>query len=119
MIIRRKKIKLNNNTYHIGVYTYHNGRIRLRYENNKECHDITLNLEDTYLDKGKVFLDPFIKTNGLMKVLRKSRIIRDICGVINYNYVDIPIATLNMGILRQYDSVGVEKHLSKVATYEE
>ena len=78
MIIHRKKIKFKNNTYHIGVYTYHNGRIRLKYENNKESHDITINLEDTYLDKGKVFLDPFIKNNGLMKVLRKNRIIKDI-----------------------------------------
>ncbi len=118
MIIRRKKIKLNNTNYHISVYTYHNGRIKLKYENNKESHDITLNLEDTYLDKGKVFLDPFIKNNGLMKVLRKNRIIRDICGVVNYNYVDIPVATLNMGILRQYDNDGVEKHICEVSQYE-
>lgn len=118
MIIRRKKIKFNNKSYYIGVYTYHNGRVRLKYEDNKECHDITLDLADAYLDKGKVFLDPFIKNNGLLKVLKKNRIIKDICGVMNYNYVDIPIATLNMGILRQYDNNGVEKHISEVAKYE-
>ena len=70
MIIRRKKIKLNGKNYNIGVYTYHNNRIRLRYENNVECHDITLNLNDIYLDKGKVVLDPYIIKNGLMKVLK-------------------------------------------------
>lgn len=45
MSIRRKNIKLKGKHYNIGVYTYHNGRIRLRYENSTECHDITLNLE--------------------------------------------------------------------------
>lgn len=118
MIIRRKTIKLKGKKYKIGVYTYNNNRIRIRYENSKECHDITLNLEDVYLDKGKVFLDPVIKSNGLLKVLRKERIIRDIIGSINYNYVDIPVAILNMGILRQYDYDGVSRHLDKVATNE-
>lgn len=53
-----------------------------------------------------------------MKVLRKNRIIKDICGVINYNYVDIPVATLNMGVLRKYDNNGVEKHIDEVAKHE-
>lgn len=86
----------------------------MKYENKKESKDITLDLKDVYLDKGKVFIDPFIKNNGFLKALRKNRIIRDVCGVINYNYIDIPIATLNMGILRQYDNNGVEKHLKEV-----
>ncbi len=118
MSIRRKNIKLKGKHYNIGVYTYHNGRIRLRYENSTECHDITLNLEDVYIDNGKVILDPFIKSNGLLKVLKKCRIIKEICGSINYNYVDVPVAILNMGILRTYDYDGVIKHLEKVSTYE-
>ena len=89
----------------------------MKYENSTECHDITLNLEDTYLDDGKVFLDPFIKNNGLLKQLKKKRIIREICGCMNYNYVDIPVAILNMGILRQYDYDGVNKHIEKVCCY--
>ena len=35
----------------------------------------------------------------------------------NYNYVDIPVAILNMGILRQYDFDGVNKHIEKVCCY--
>ncbi len=119
MIIRRKKIKLNGKNYNIGVYTYHNNRIRLRYENNVECHDITLNLNDIYLDKGKVVLDPYIIKNGLMKVLKKTRIIKEISNTINYNYVDVPVAILNMGILRTYDYDGVNRHLERVAKNEE
>lgn len=96
------------------VSTYNNNRIRLSYINNKERHDLTINLEDVYLDDGRVFLDPVVKKDGILKELKKKRIIKDICGVINYNYTDIPIAILNMGILRKYDNAGVNNHLQKV-----
>lgn len=82
-----------------------------------ECHDITLDLKEIYIDNGKVLLDPCIKHNGILKQLKKMRIIRNICGNINYKNVDIPIATINMGILRKYDYVGVNNHLCKTSTY--
>lgn len=113
--IGRKRIKLKGKNYFISVYTYYNNRIRLKYETNKESHDITLDLKDTYLDNAnKVFLDPFIMSNGLYKQLKKTRIIREICGSTNYNYVEVPIAILNLGILRQYDANGLKKHVEKV-----
>lgn len=118
MIIRRKRIKINNKNFNISVFIYDNNRIGLKYENHTESHDITLNLEDTYLDDGKVLLDPFIKNNGLLRQLKKARIIKEICGSINYNYVDIPVARLNMGILKQYDYNGVTKFLEKVVYHE-
>lgn len=111
----RKKIKVKGKSYYISVYTYYNGRIRLKYENSTESHEITLDLKDIYLDDGKVFLDPEIKNNGILKELKKTRIIREICGFINHNYIDIPIAILNIGILRKFDANGVRKHLKKVA----
>lgn len=114
IIDRKKKIKLGKGYYNIIVNTYNNNRIRLSYINNKERHDLTINLEDVYLDDGRVFLDPVVKKDGILKELKKKRIIKDICGVINYNYIDIPIATLNMGILRKYDNAGVNNHLQKV-----
>lgn len=92
------------------MYTYHNGRLRLKYENKTESHDITLNLEDSYIDEGKVFLDPFITKNGFINVLKKYRIIREITGMGFYNYVEVPIAKINMGKLREFDSMGVRKH---------
>ena len=114
IIDRKKKIKLSKGYYNIIVSTYNNNRIRLSYINNKERHDLTINLEDVYLDDGRVFLDPVVKKDGILKKLKKKRIIKDICGVINYNYKDIPIAILNMGILRKYDNAGVNNHLQKV-----
>lgn len=114
IIDRKKKIKLGKGYYNIIVNTYNNNRIRLSYINNKERHDLTINLEDVYLDDGRVFLDPVVKKDGILTELKKKRIIKDICGVINYNYMDIPIATLNMGILRKYDNMGVNNYLQKV-----
>lgn len=108
------KIKINNRLYNIIVDTYPNNRIWLKYKNKNEEHDITINLEDAFIDNGHVFLDPKVKTNGILKELRKKRIIKEICGVLNYNYVDVPIAILNMGILRKFDNAGVKKHLVKV-----
>lgn len=114
MNIRKKIIKLQGKNFNIGVYTYDNGRIRLKYENSIESHDITVNIDDAYIDKGKIFLDPFIKNNGILKQLKKKRIIKDICGSFYHNGIEIPIANLNMGILRQYDCYGVAKHFEKV-----
>ena len=77
-------------------------------------HNITLDLKDEYIEDGRVFLDPLIKNNGVLKKLIKARIIKEVCCVINYNYVDIPVAILNMGILRKYDNDGVEKHFQLI-----
>ena len=116
--IHRKKIKLNDKTFFISVYTYYNNRIHLKYENSVESHDITLNLKDVYIDNDKVLIDPNIEKIGLLKQLKKARIIREICGSFNYNYVEIPVAILNMGILRQYDNIGVSNHLKRGLSYE-
>lgn len=115
MIINQKrKIKINNKLYRIIVDTYPNNRICLKCQNKNEEHDLTINLEDAFINDGHVFLDPKVKNNGVLKELKKKRIIKDICGVINYQYVDIPIASLNMGVLRKYDNEGVNKHLLKI-----
>ena len=55
-------------------------------------------------------LDPFITKNGFINVLKKYRIIREITGMGFYNYVEVPIAKINMGKLREFDSMGVRKH---------
>ena len=85
--------------------------MKLKYENKTECHDFTLDLNDAFLDEGKVFLDPFVVTNGFINILKKTRIIRDITGISSYNYVDVPIAKINMGKLREFDKLGVKKYL--------
>lgn len=117
MIINKKKIKLFNKYYYIKVSTYPNKRLCIKLKNKNEEHNLTLDLKDEYLEQGRVFLDPLIKNNGVLKELIKLRIIRGICSVINYNYVDIPVATLNIGILRKYDNDGVERHFEIVNGY--
>ena len=118
MIITRKKIKLKDKCYFICVDTYKNNRIRIKYKNASECHDINLDIEDVFIDRDKVILDPTLKNNGMLKVLKKCRIIIDIVGYINYNYIDLPVSVLNMGILKRYDYDGVMKHFEKVMNNE-
>ena len=50
-----------------------------------------------------------------MKVLKKTRIIKSVCGITNYGYVPVPVAKVNMGILKQYDFNGVMKHLENIS----
>lgn len=107
----RKKIKFDNKQFNIGVYTYYNGRMRLKYENKNECHDITLNLKNDYIEDGKIFLDPAIMQNGLIYVLKRNRIIKEITGFSYFNNIEVPIARVNMGKLREFDKYGVKKHL--------
>lgn len=101
--------------YNIGVYTYYDGRLRLKLENKKESHDITFDLKDCYVKKEDILLDPVVTQNGLLKILKKKRIIKAIKGITYYGYVGIPVAQVNMGILKQYDYVGVMEHLEKQA----
>lgn len=114
MIIKRKKISIKGKRYNISVLTYPNNRIRLKYENKSDSHDITIDLPDSYIESNKVFLDPAIQHNGVLKALRKNKVVKEIVGWFNYNYIDIPIAVLNMSYIRKYDNDGVDEHLKKV-----
>lgn len=116
-IDKRKKIKYKGKSYSIKVDTYPNDRICINLINKNDIKELTINLKDEYLESGKIFLDPAIKTNGLFKELKRTRIIKDVCGMLNYNYVNVPIATLNMGILRKYDNIGVSNYLDKISNY--
>ena len=60
-----------------------------------------------------------IKENGILKALKKSRILRQIDGTLCYNYKLIPIALLNNGILRTYDYSGVLEHMEIIANKED
>lgn len=93
--------------------------MKLTISNKKQEIEITIDLNDAYLDKGHVFLDPEIKENGILKALKKSRILRQIDGTLCYNYKLIPIALLNNGILRTYDYLGVLEHMEIIANKED
>ena len=93
--------------------------MKLTISNKKQEIEITIDLNDAYLDKGHVFLDPEIKENGILKALKKSRILRQIDGTLCYNYKLIPIALLNNGILRTYDYSGVLEHMEIITNKED
>lgn len=114
IISKRNKIKIKGKQFNISVLTYNNKRIRLRYENKNEGHDITIDVNDAFIDDGCVFLNPAIEHNGVLKELKKYRIIKEFVGVYNYNYIDLPVAKLNMGILRKFDLKGIEKHFDVI-----
>src|SRR5574344_2123551 len=105
IISKRNKIKIKGKQFNISVLSYNNKRIRLRYENKNEGHDITIDVNDAFIDDGCVFLNPAIEHNGVIK---------EFVGVYNYNYIDLPVAKLNMGILRKFDLKGIEKHFDVI-----
>lgn len=94
---------------------YPNDKIYLKCENDKQSYDITLNLKNIYVDEDKVLLNPIIINNGLLRKLMKARIIKEICSFTTYDGINIPIAKLNMGILKKYDSIGVKKYKERFA----
>lgn len=93
--------------------------MKLTISNKKQEIEITIDLNDAYLDKGHVFLDPDVKDNGILKALKKSRILKQIDGTLCYDYKLIPVALLNNGILRSYDYSGVLEHLETISYKED
>lgn len=93
--------------------------MKLTISNKNQEIEVTTDLSDAYLDKGHVFLDPDVKDNGILKALKKSRILKQIDGTLCYDYKLIPVALLNNGILRSYDYSGVLEHLETISYKED
>lgn len=113
----KRKIKIKGNHYRINIKTYDNNRICLICSNRNGEYEITINLKDLYLDDGRAFLNPDVKKNGLLKELRKKRIIKEIHGTVYHDSREILIVSFNMGILRSYDNSGMNKHLNQVCGF--
>ena len=105
MIIR--KIKFNNCVYKLYVSTYPDNRMCLRLKNKNNVYEITQYLPDAFIGTDDVLISPEMEELGIIRLLKKERIIRKIISVYNYNYVSFPVAKLNMGKLREYDLNGV------------
>ena len=60
--------------------------MKLTISNKNQEIEVTADLSDAYLDKGHVFLDPDVKDNGILKALKKSRILKQIDGTLCYDY---------------------------------
>ena len=87
--------------------------MKLMMSCNNNIKEITIDIGDVYLDKGPVLLNPNVKDNGILKILRKERIIKEISGTFCYDYMIVPVAIINTGILKNYDYIGVMKYLEK------
>lgn len=118
MIIYRKKLKWQGKLWSVRVSTYPSKRLCIYLINNTISKQITIDLPDAYLEQRHLFLDPQTKDNGLLQSLKKARIIRTITGLTNYNYALIPVALVNMGILKKYDNRGVVEHLNMIGSDE-
>ena len=114
----KNKILFNNSSFNIMVNIYHSGRLRLKYTNDKESHDITLNIKDIYIKYDEIFIDPAVIKNKLFHLLIKEKIIRDITGTILYNNIEVPICAVNFKKLKKFDRVGVKRFLSRRDKYE-
>ena len=93
--------------------------MKLTISNRKEIQEITIDLDDAYFKDGHIFLNPEVKDNGILKALKKSRIIREIDGTLCYDYTMIPIALTNNGILKTYDYSGVLNYLDFINNKED
>lgn len=113
----RCKIFFKNQIINIYVETYYNGRIRLMYGTENDKKNITLDLKKIYLTSDKVAINPEIVKNNLFHLLIKEKIIKNIVSSINYKGSEIPICSINLGILRKYDLVGVNKYLKRRGRY--
>ena len=101
--------------WNIKVSTYKNNRMCITLYQKKRKYELSLDLEDAFIQERHIFLNPDVEKNGLLKVLKKYRIIKNIDGVLYYNCNSIPIAMLNTGILRNYDKEGTIDALDKMA----
>ena len=113
----RKKLLFNNKSYSINVETYYNGRIRLKYENNGEINDITINMKNIYIKRDYIIINPKAIDNNLFHILISNKIIDNIISSVDYNGRIVPVCSLNMGVLRKYDFAGVNKYLSRRKRY--
>ena len=106
-----RKLKYQNKIYYLKVGTYSNHRMRLYLSriNKPEIIELTINT-DIKVYEGNILLDPAIFNLGIDKILKKAKIIRNLIISIG----DIPMASLNTGILRKYDARGLKIHLEMV-----
>ena len=86
----------------------------IRLVQRSRVYEISIDLDDAYLEERHVFLNPEILDNGLLTILKKYRILKSIDGVLYYNGNSIPIAMLNTGILRTYDKTGTTDSLNNL-----
>lgn len=110
---KTKILKFKGDNIYLRVYQYQdNGRIAiLSYTMDGEDYtDITVNLPDVYIySKTTVFINSFVTSCGLEKILQKEGIIKEILENVQYNFGTYTKVSIDIEKLKEYDSEGVEK----------
>ena len=75
--------------------------------------EITINLKDKYLDDGNIFVNPMFLKYGIISILKKHKIIKEIIGIASVDNKEIPIAKINNGKLREFDRKGTNLFLER------
>ena len=90
----------------VGIYK--NKSMCLKLKNKKEVIELTLNLKDALLGGELVAIDPDV-ADSIIRLFKKKRIIRKVVSTIDYNNRFAPIVKINLGILKSYDYIGVNR----------
>lgn len=102
-----RKIKLGNSFYKLCVSIYPDNRMCLKLKNKSNIYEVTQYLPDVEIGTGDILINPTMEELGIIRLLKKHRIIRKVISVINYDYASIPLVKINMGKLKEYDLSGV------------
>lgn len=99
----------------MNVGLYSNNRMNLYLKNKKQNKEITIDIPDLAIGSDLVMIDPNMADNGIIRLLKKNRIIRSVVSTINYNYLTIPLVKMNMGKLKEYDLVGTRNYQETIS----
>ena len=111
MFIRnKKKLKINNEYYNLKVNTYPNKQLGLCLENNKKKNMITLSVPNIKIGYSIAVINPVIANQGIIRILKKQRIIKNVVSTIDYDNALTPVVKINIGKLKDYDPIGVRNY---------
>lgn len=82
----------------------------LHLKGKRENKEITIDIPDLAICSDLVMIDPIMADNGIIRLLKKNKIIKNVVSTITYNYLTIPLVKMNMGKLKEYDLVGTRHY---------
>lgn len=118
MIIRRKKLKIRNNYYELNVSVYPNKQLALKLESKNQNQVLTISVPKINIGYGIAIINPEMANNGIIRILKKHRIIKNVISTIDYGQSLAPLVKVNMGKLREYDMYGVDNYKASYSQVE-
>ena len=109
-IRKKKKLKIKNEYYNLKVNTYPNRQLCLCLENKNNKNIITLNVPNIKIDYSIAVINPVMANQGIIRILKKQRIIKNVVSTIDYDNALTPLVKINIGKLKDYDPIGVRNY---------